>query len=326
MAEKKRARQEDRKVDGASVQDKGTVHMSFSGKTDEPSPCLALVPLEGQLVSADLHVHTTVSDGSEDFEQVLRAARGLGLTHVAFTNHDTLVGIPFAKNLQARFGVTVIGGIEISGWDAQARRKVHVLGYGFDTEDAPAIRGLCEPLLERRRANTLWQMEQLEQHGFALDRRAVAEFARDSTSLYKQHIMATLTARPYGSDEYGALYRQLFGQGGICERDISYVDAREAVWAIKQDGGIAVLAHPGQQDVYDLVASLVDAGLEGIEKYHPAHSKRDWQRVDELASTYGLIRTGGSDYHGAYGTPVRLGQHRMPARPDTPFLSRVASL
>jgi predicted metal-dependent phosphoesterase TrpH len=276
-----------------------------------------------RFIAADLHVHTTISDGSDSFEQVLRAARDLGLTHVAFTNHDTLVGIPAAKSLEARFGVAVIGGIEISAWDATAQRKVHILGYGFATGDAPAIRDLCEPLLERRRANTLWQIEQLERHGFAPDRAAIAALAQGSTSLYKQHVMATLPTQPFGSDAYTALYRRLFQLGGICARDIPYVDAREAVWAIKQDGGVAVLAHPGQQGVYDLVGTLVDAGLEGIEKYHPSHGKRDWQRVDELALLWGLIRTGGSDYHGAYGEPVRLGQHRIAARPDDPSLSRI---
>ncbi|MDR2106852.1 MAG: PHP domain-containing protein, partial [Coriobacteriales bacterium] len=277
-------------------------------------------------ISADLHVHTTVSDGSESFEQVLRAARGLGLTHVAFTNHDTLAGIPFALSLQKRFGVVVTGGIEISGWDAKAQRKVHVLGYGFETDNAPAIRGLCDPVLERRRTNTLWQIEQLERCGFAIDRSAIQALARDSTSLYKQHVMATLTREPYGSDGYVALSRRLFGPGGICARDIPYVDAREAVWAIRQDGGIAVLAHPGQQGVFDLVGQLVDAGLEGIEKYHPSHGVADWQRVDELARAYGLIRTGGSDYHGAYGVPVRLGQHRIAGKPNDPFLSRICHL
>jgi predicted metal-dependent phosphoesterase TrpH len=274
-------------------------------------------------ISADLHVHTTVSDGSQDFEQVLRMARDLGLTHIAFTNHDTLTGISLAKSLQERFGVVVIGGVEISGWDAQAQRKVHILGYGFETESAPTIRKLCEPLLKRRRANTLWQVEQLERHGFACDRRAIETLAHNSTSLYKQHIMALITTKPYGSSDYVALYRQLFGPGGICARDIPYVDAHEAVWAIRQDGGIPVLAHPGQQGIYDLVGSLVDAGLEGIEKYHPSHSANDWQRIDELARTYDLIRTGGSDYHGAYGPPVHLGQHRMVCQADDPFLSRL---
>ncbi|MDR1183475.1 MAG: PHP domain-containing protein, partial [Coriobacteriales bacterium] len=142
-------------------------------------------------------------------------------------------------------------------------------------------------------------------------------------SLYKQHVMAALTEHPYGSDVYAELYHRLFKQGGICARDIPYVDAREAVEAVRQDGGIAVLAHPGQQGVYDLVPSLVDAGLEGIEKYHPAHNEGDWRRVDQLAQAFDLIRTGGSDYHGAYGVKVSPGRHRMAGKPTDPFFSRL---
>ena len=266
---------------------------------------------KGQLICADLHIHTTVSDGSEDFEQVLRQASKLGLTHVAFTNHDTLAGLSEAFRLQARFGLQVIGGIEISAWHQASERKVHILGYGFTSERAPAIAELCEPLLQRRRANTLWQLEQLERQGFKPNRQAIARLAAQSTSLYKQHLMAVLTTSPYGSREYRELYRHLFAAGGICAQDIVYVDARDAVCAIREAGGVAVLAHPGQQGVYDLVPMLVDAGLAGIEKYHPAHKQRDWQLAQELALSHGLFCTGGSDYHGAYGETVCPGQQQM---------------
>ena len=133
-----------------------------------------------------------------------------------------------------------------------------------------------------------------------------------STALYKQHIMAALTDEPYVSAAYRALYRSLFKNGGICDRDIAYVDARDAVTAIVEDGGLAVLAHPGQLDSYDMVPALAECGLGGIERFHPDHTPIDHARCANVAERYGLICTGGSDYHGRFGGIPYLG-FRIPA-------------
>ena len=270
---------------------------------------------------ADLHIHTTASDGSDSFEQVLALARIQGLSHVAFTNHDTLSGIVYARSLSQRYQVEVIGGIEISAWDSAANTKAHILGLGFCSEMAPAITQLCAPLLQRRRRNTLWQMEQLRQHGISFSRATVEAYAQKSTCVYKQHVMAALTSAAYGSEQYLQLYRSLFKNGGICDRDIEYVDARDAVLAIKEEGGLAVLAHPGQFNNYGLVPRLVDVGLDGIEKYHPDHSPEDERKVAQLAADYQLLQTGGSDYHGSFGNSPHPGSHRLVSDNDITALS-----
>jgi predicted metal-dependent phosphoesterase TrpH len=259
----------------------------------------------------DLHIHTTVSDGSESFEQVLRMASLLGLEQVAFTNHDTLGGLSEAFALGKRFGIDVIGGIELSAWDSNAHTKVHILGLGFTGEYAPAISKLCEPLLERRRANALWQIEQLQRAGMAFDSGITLRLAEQSTSIYSQHIMAALTRAPYTSRVYNELYRVLFKGEGICARDLSYLDAVDAVRALKESGALAILAHPGRYQNFELVPTLVAAGLDGIEKYHPNHGPLEWYRAQVLADKYGLICTGGSDYHGSFGESPGLGSYRL---------------
>jgi predicted metal-dependent phosphoesterase TrpH len=238
---------------------------------------------------------------------VLDQACEWGLTHLAFTNHDTTRGLSTALALDGRHGIRVIGGVEISAFDFERNRKVHILGLGLFSEDAPTIAALCEPVLRRRHENTLWQMEQLEKHGVAFDRAAIYQAAQDATALYRQHIMEQLTDAPYASSAYQRLNRLFFRDGNICERDIEYVDARDAVQAIKEDGGIAVLAHPGRLDNFAFVPALVDAGLDGIEKYHPDHNERDLRVVEQLARDHALIVTGGSDYHGRYGAPAHVG-------------------
>jgi predicted metal-dependent phosphoesterase TrpH len=275
-------------------------------------------------VRADLHTHSTVSDGSEDFEQLARQAAERGITHLAFTDHDTLAGVERACDQAARQGVVGIPGIEISGWDPIGERKAHILGYGFINGNAPIIEQLCAPLRAARHQNSLAQMERLESCGYTLDRGFINRLAQDSGCIFKQHIMAALTTAPFESDEYRALYVRLFKESGVCAHEaIDYPDAREAVEAIRQSGGIAVLAHPGEFNNYAFVSYLVEVGLAGIEKYHPLHSRRDWEKVDQLTRAYGLLCTGGSDYHGSFGAPAHPGDQHIALRADAPLLTRI---
>lgn len=257
-------------------------------------------------ICVDLHVHTTVSDGSDTFAEVLSQAKEQGITHLAFTNHDTTAGLDEAITLGAVFGIEVIGGVEISAWDSEHERKVHILGYGLTTE-SPAVEKLCIPLLKRRDVTTRWQLDRLLGKEYPIDEDKIQAYASASEALYKQHLMAELTDEPYGSEIYQNLYRLLFKGNGLCARDIEYVDARDAVRAIVSDDGVAVLAHPGQLDSYAPVENLVDCGLCGIEKYHPDHGPEDWARCDMLADRFNLVRTAGSDYHGRFGRIPHVG-------------------
>lgn len=256
---------------------------------------------------ADFHVHSTISDGSCTFEEIVGMARSEGMTHIAFTNHDTTRGLAEAVRCGEEAGVCVVGGIEVSAYDFERGRKVHVLGFCLD-ERASALDELCAPTLVARDANTRWQLERIEEAGYDVDRETFVRLSNVSTCAYKQHVMASLIDEPYDSSAYQVLYRSLFKGGGIADRDISYVDARDAVRAIVEDGGLAVLAHPGQLDSWELVPELVACGLSGVEKYHHDHDRQDESRAQEIADRFGLFCTGGSDYHGAFGKARRIGE------------------
>ncbi|KGA99031.1 phosphoesterase [Alkalihalobacillus alcalophilus ATCC 27647 = CGMCC 1.3604] len=255
---------------------------------------------------ADLHVHSHYSDGSDSVEEVLQKARRNDISHISFVDHDTTASLAEALTLGKQYGIEVIPGIEISAFDFKRNRKVHILGYGYN-EKATHIQALCNPLLERRHRHSIWQIEQIEQTGYELDRQSIFEYANMSNVIYKQHIMHSLTKHPFSSKDYQQLYQMLF-KGGVAKGDIYYVDAIKAIQAIKADGGMAVLAHPGQLDSYDFVPALVEAGLDGIERNHFEHSEEDHFRVEQLCEKYNLFMTGGSDYHGSYGRPMEVGE------------------
>ena len=109
-----------------------------------------------------------------------------------------------------------------------------------------------------------------------------------STGVYKQHVMEALLHLPYTDSAYGPIYRSLFKGEGIACHDISYPSAVDAVRAVREQGGVPVLAHPGQMDSWSAIPGLVEAAREAAE-------------------AHGLFVTGGSDYHGRYGAPRRLG-------------------
>lgn len=149
----------------------------------------------GDVLMRDWHVHTTISDGSCTVGEVLAQAVHQGIASVAVTNHDTTAGLTAAVEAGRAFGVEVVGGIEISAWDATRNAKVHVLGLGL-SEDSPAVNALCAPTLAARDANSRWQLDRLLEAGFAVDVERALELAAASTALYKQHLMAALTDAP----------------------------------------------------------------------------------------------------------------------------------
>lgn len=264
-------------------------------------------------MKADLHVHTDISDGSCDLKNTISFAKTSGITHLAITNHDTIKGINEAIAEGEKEGITIIPGIEISACDKKSGKKVHILGYFFDLI-GPNIKKVCDPILERRKVNSQWQVDCLIREGFNIDIEELHQRSKNSGVIYKQHIMAELIHENYMDEKYKSLYKEIFKGDGICAKDIEYADMIEAVKAIKADNGLAVLAHPGQLDSYNLIESLVDAGLDGIELNHESHSKEDHLRIIEYSNKYKLILTGGSDFHGLYGTPINIGDVECPSK------------
>ncbi|MFD2924006.1 PHP domain-containing protein [Halobacillus naozhouensis] len=263
-------------------------------------------------MKADLHVHSHYSDGSDSVEEVVRQARDNGVTHISFVDHDTVDGLPEIIMLGEKYGIEVIPGIEISAYDFKRKRKVHVLGYHYRPE-AIHIKSVCQLILERRQKHSLWQILQLNNAGYELDIEAIMETAWPSKTIYKQHVMSHLTESAYSSPDYRTLYHLLFKYGGVASGDIEYLDAFAAVEAIVADGGVAVVAHPGQLDSYDIIPELVEVGLGGVERNHPDHTEKDHQKVEALAKLYSLAMTGGTDYHGSFGTAIEVGSLTSPS-------------
>ena len=244
------------------------------------------------MLKADLHIHSIVSDGSDSIEEIICSAEKKGLDALAITDHDT---ISHFSKIQYSAAVQVVPGIEISAVDRNGRRA-HILGYCMERPEL--VGKFTQSTLDARNRNSERQVQILLEHGFRID---AAKLARaDEKYLYKQHIMDWLVSTGQVEEMFGCFYQSIFKNNGICHFDIEYPDVFAAVDAVKAAGGLAVLAHSGQQQNFDLIPALTQHGLDGLELNHHANNMQDMNMIRESAEKYGLFLTGGSDYHGKY--------------------------
>ena len=253
---------------------------------------------------ADLHCHSKISDGSLSIRELAAAAKRLGIQALAIADHDTVDGIEEALKECVKQGIKSISAIEISGYDYKRNRKAHILGYLMDEPER--IGDACKFMLEQRQQASRWAVEQIIQEGYPISWELVEGLSKGSTNVYKQHIMHGLMTLGYAVSIQDDLYKKLFAKpgdgmyGGIAYREIEYIDAAAAVKTIKEAGGIAVLAHPAGYKNLELIPELVEAGLDGLEAWHPSHDEIEVKKIMDLAEKYDLILTGGSDFHGMY--------------------------
>lgn len=242
---------------------------------------------------ADMHMHSTVSDGSCRIETLIDMAKAKGLDAMVITDHDTL---SHRNQIPAYPGITVACGAELSACDPKTGMRAHILGYRIEKPEV--VEQATLPILEARHANSLRQIEILRKEGYPIDLSEIRK--ADGKYIYKQHIMDYLFHLGAVGELFGEFYYKTFKNGGICDFDIQYLDARTAVDVIRQAGGLPVLAHSGQQQNFYLVPELVEQGLAGLELNHHANSEKDKEIIRELADRYRLFLTGGSDFHGIY--------------------------
>ena len=262
-------------------------------------------------MKADLHLHSRCSDGSLKIEELVLLAAGSGLDTISIADHDTTNGVSRAMEAGAKALIKIIPGLEISAFDPETGAKVHILGYDYKLP-AANIEALCSPLLKRRDQNTLRQLKIIASFGYEISEAEVRAEAGESPALYKQHIMAVLIGKGYANAIYSDLYYKLFKGKGMASGDIEYVHYSDAIAAILADGGVPVLAHPGKPSNLKLIEKLEPLGLMGLELEHPHNNPADKTEILQTAGRFGLMLTGGSDFHGKYGSAAKLGEYRAP--------------
>jgi predicted metal-dependent phosphoesterase TrpH len=249
------------------------------------------------MTRADLHIHTTASDGLFPPDEVVRIAKEAGLRAIAITDHDTVGGVAHARAAAANFGIELVPGVEIS--TLAEGQDVHVLGYFVDTEQKWFLKRL-QSLQYMREERNRQIIEKLNKMGIAITWEEVQAKKRDTSperNVGRPHIAEVLVDKGVVHSMDEAFDRYL-GKDGAAYVTTKRMTPFEAIDLIKEAGGVPVLAHPGLYENDALVEEIIAHGLVGLEVYHPDHDRKRTERYRLMAERYGLIVTAGSDFHG----------------------------
>lgn len=246
----------------------------------------------------DLHIHTSWSDGSTAPLDVVRYAAEQNLSGIAITDHDAMDMVTVAQKEGEKLGVEVIPGVEISTIDHSTGRRVHLLVYY--PLDESVLQPLFDEVARKRRAVGEKMADMLSKY-YPVTRKMVTDAAKNSKTIFKTHLMKLLVERGYCEKIYSSLYYELLGDKGSCFQTVDYIDAVEAAKTAQKSGGVVVLAHPDVYDSFDIGEKLASLGLiDGVEVYYPRKKAEHEARHIDFARKYGLVTTGGTDYHGFY--------------------------
>jgi len=246
-------------------------------------------------VAIDLHIHTTASDGCFSPTDIVKSASQNGIIGMSITDHDTMNGVEEAVNCGKTCGVEVIRGIEFSV--DMPDDEIHIIGY-FNSPVSNEVQDILKTLRKKRIQRAYQILAKLSKLNIVLSIEDVIKFTGASDYIGRPHIAMAMIEKNYVKNKNEAFNNFLsIGLPGYAERD-NGMDIENTIKLIKDNNGIAVIAHPGvlkNRDYFDIV---IKKGIDGIEVFHPSHDSNLMQEFLDLAKKKNMLITGGSDYHG----------------------------
>lgn len=245
-------------------------------------------------MSADLHVHTTASDGTQTPEEIVDLACKKGLSAIALTDHDTTDGIDLAREAASGTGLEIIPGVELNtDWEDT---EIHILGYFLDYRSL-YLQEILDKMRQAREERAEKMIAKLSALGVALSYENLKKIAGKAT-ICRPHIAQAMIAAGYVSSIKEA-FEKYIGRGKEAYVPRTRMDPFTAIAVIEKAKGVPVLAHPGLANRDNLIPALVKKGLLGIEVYYPQHTPEMIDKYRWYSKRYCLVMTGGTDYHGA---------------------------
>lgn len=267
----------------------------------------------------DLHIHTTASDGSLTPAQVVSRAARLALKVIAITDHDSTAGVPEAQAAGQAGGVEVIPGVEINTDVPHA--EVHILGYFVDPGHGE-LQDQLTRIREGRVGRARKMAAVLAEMGAPVRFERILEIAGEG-SVGRPHVAQALVEAGYAHG-YQDAFERFIGRNSPAYVERMKFSPVEACALIRRAGGLPVLAHPVFFDRYGTIKSAIDldemlpqminAGLVGLEAYYPNYDAITTEYLLGIARRYGLLVTGGTDYHGPRTGQPDLGGLYVPMK------------
>jgi 3',5'-nucleoside bisphosphate phosphatase len=262
---------------------------------------------------ADLHLHTTASDGTLSPSAIVARAKEQGFSAIAITDHDTTAGLEEALAAGEKLNIEVIPGIELS--TLEGNREIHLLGYYLDPENAE-LQLMLEKMIATRQNRSALMVEKLNSLGYNITISRVYEIA-GTEFIGRPHIARALLEKGFIDGISEAFTEDFIGRGGRAYIERFKLTPSEGIAILLKAKAIPVLAHPGFLGqgpplLEDEILLLINIGLYGIEVYYSKHTPDQEEYYKQLAQKHNLLITGGSDCHGYSDATNCLGSIKLP--------------
>ena len=256
----------------------------------------------------DLHIHTTASDGLYSPAEIVTMAKTSGMDILGIADHDTVGGLAECTEAAHSHGLRIVPALEINSYNGSA--EYHILGYFIDVKNSRLLSTLAE--LQKSRVRRMYVMiSRLKSLGIPLDAEEILEIAGDGV-VGRPHIARAMIRNGHVKS-FREAFDKYIGEGRSAYVPRSKLTPKGAIRIIKEAEGLAVLAHPGTWGCDQVIPHLVSWGIVGIEVYYPEHTPGQVKKYRDLARAFGLVTTGGSDFHGSDNSNgITIGTSCMP--------------
>lgn len=258
----------------------------------------------------DLHTHTTASDGSSSPAELVRLAKEAGLCAVAVTDHDTVDALPQALLAGEKLDMEVIGGVELScNWE----REMHIVGLYID-HTHPKLLAALSDLAQKRHRRNMKTLARLNELGLSVTEEEILAVATGNI-WGRAHFAKVLCDKGY-VESVKEGFQKYLGHGRPAHINEERLEPEEAIALIREAGGVPVLAHMHYLKLdlpalRELLIRLKKAGLMGAEVIYTEYTKEQTESYTNLIQELGLLKSGGSDFHGAMKPQITLSRHNL---------------
>lgn len=253
---------------------------------------------------ADLHIHSSCSDGTDTPSTVARKVRDAGMDVFALADHDTLAGLDEAEETAAGLGLEFIRGCELS--TEAANGSMHILGLWLPRDNS-LLESYLREQRESRQARNRQILEKLRSHGFRIEEEELAGLGGDCAG--RPHIAQLLVSKGY-VESAALAFKEWLGKNGRAYVKRRSSSPEEAVALLSRIGATPIVAHPLLYPATFLeseISRLIPYGLGGLEAWHSSQDEVASARLQRLSSRLGIGVSAGSDYHGANKPHISIG-------------------
>jgi len=252
---------------------------------------------------ADLHCHTTCSDGSASPIEIIELAHQIGLSGLSITDHDSVAAYKDALPFAAQKNIEMISGAEFSS--VHKGYSIHILAYSFPL-DSPVIQEFCKKHHQRRGNRNRDILLLLAKNGMPIKEEDFIDPSLKGQTIGRPHIARAMVKKGYVVSAQEA-FKKYLGEGKSCYAPGESFSTEETIDIIHQAKGLAVIAHPHLIDRSKILNEILDLKVDGIECFYAKFPSAANQRWIKIAEQKGLLKSGGSDFHGDLKPHINLG-------------------